>query len=75
MTATEIQSAILDMGRRAREASRELNKLTTAQKNDILRAMADEIVAREQTILAANAEDLKNAARSEASGRDCGCRA
>jgi glutamate-5-semialdehyde dehydrogenase len=61
MTDTEIQSAILDMGRRAREASRELNKLTTAQKNDILRAMADEIVAREQTILAANAEDLKNA--------------
>jgi glutamate-5-semialdehyde dehydrogenase len=61
VTDTEIQSAILDMGRRAREASRELNKLTTAQKNDILRAMADEIVAREQVILAANAEDLKNA--------------
>ena len=61
MTETEIQSAILDMGRRAREASRELNKLTTAQKNEILRAMADEIIAREQIILAANAKDLKNA--------------
>lgn len=61
MTDSEIQSAILDMGRRARDASRELNKLTSAQKNDILRAMADEIVAREKTILAANAEDLKNA--------------
>ena len=61
MTDTEIQSAILDMGRRARDASRELNKLTSAQKNDILRAMADEIVARQKAILAANAEDLKNA--------------
>ncbi len=61
MTDSEIQSTILDMGRRARAASRELNKLTTAQKNDILRAMADEIDAREAIILAANAEDLKNA--------------
>lgn len=61
MTDAEIQSAILDMGRRARDASRELNKLSSEQKNTILRAMADEIVARESTILAANAEDLKNA--------------
>ncbi|MBX7212093.1 MAG: glutamate-5-semialdehyde dehydrogenase [Verrucomicrobiaceae bacterium] len=61
MTDSEIQSAILDMGRRAREASRELNKLTTAQKDDILRAMADEITAREESILAANAVDLKSA--------------
>lgn len=64
MTDSEIQSAILDMGRRAREASRELNKLTSAQKNEILRSMADEIVEREKTILAANAEDLKAAEKN-----------
>lgn len=59
MTDTEIQSAILDMGRRARAASRELNKLATGQKNAILLAMADEISAREPLILAENAKDIE----------------
>jgi glutamate-5-semialdehyde dehydrogenase len=58
MTDSEIQSAILDMGQRARAASHALNKLSTEQKNTILRAMADEIVARSAPILAANAKDL-----------------
>jgi glutamate-5-semialdehyde dehydrogenase len=49
------------MGRKARAASRELVKLTTAQKNTILLAMADEIEAREATILKANAKDLARA--------------
>jgi glutamate-5-semialdehyde dehydrogenase len=61
MTDPEIQSAILEMGRKARAASRELVKLTTAQKNTILLAMADEIEAREATILKANAKDLARA--------------
>ena len=61
MTDPEIQSAILEMGRKARVASRELVKLTTAQKNTILLAMADEIEAREATILKANAKDLARA--------------
>lgn len=65
MTDSEIQAAIHDMGRRARAASRELVKLTSEQKNAILLAMADEIVAREETILAANAKDLE---RAEANG-------
>ena len=65
MTDSEIQTAIHDMGRRARAASYELVKLTTAQKNPILLAMADEITAREATILEANAKDL---ARAEENG-------
>lgn len=61
MTDSEIQSAILDMGRRARAASYALVKLTTEQKNTILLAMADEIMACASAILAANALDLGRA--------------
>ncbi|MBV6498977.1 MAG: Gamma-glutamyl phosphate reductase [Prosthecobacter sp.] len=63
MTDAEIQSAILDMGRRARAAAHELVKLSTEQKNSILLAMADELDARQPVILEANAKDL--AAASE----------
>ena len=65
MTDSEIQSAILDMGRRARAAAYALAKLTIEQKNAILIAMADEIMARQDAILAANAFDL---ARAEENG-------
>ena len=61
MTDSEIQQAILDMGRRARAAAHELVKLTSAEKNAILLAMADEIEAREAGILAANEKDLERA--------------
>ncbi|HCN76302.1 MAG TPA: glutamate-5-semialdehyde dehydrogenase [Verrucomicrobiales bacterium] len=61
MTDSEIQQAILDMGRRARAAAHELVKLTTAKKNAILLKMADEIEAREAGILAANEKDLERA--------------
>ncbi len=64
MTDTDIQSAILEMGRKARAASRELVKLTTAQKNAILVAMADEIEARQTVILEANAKDLARATQN-----------
>lgn len=64
MTDSEIQAAIHDMGSRARAASRELVKLTTEQKNTILRAMADEILARESSILEENAKDLVRAAEN-----------
>jgi glutamate-5-semialdehyde dehydrogenase len=64
MTDTDIQSAILEMGRKARAASRELVKLTTAQKNAILLAMADEIEARQSLILEANAKDLTRATQN-----------
>jgi glutamate-5-semialdehyde dehydrogenase len=61
MTDLDIQSAILDMGRNARAASRELVKLTSDDKNRILRAMADGLIAAEAAILEANAKDLANA--------------
>ncbi len=67
MTDSEIQAAILDMGRKARAASRELVKLTSARKNDILRAMADGLVAQEAAILDANAKDLARAEANELS--------
>lgn len=61
MTDSDIQTAILDMGRKARAASRELVKLSSEQKNQILRAMADGLAAHEAAILDANAKDLANA--------------
>lgn len=61
MTDSDIQSAIHEMGRRARAASYALVKLSTEQKNAILHAMADELVARQDGILEANAKDLVRA--------------
>ncbi|MDB6074973.1 MAG: glutamate-5-semialdehyde dehydrogenase [Verrucomicrobiaceae bacterium] len=61
MTSDEIKTAILDMGRKARAASRELVKLTSEQKNAILIAMADGVMGAEPEILEANAQDLANA--------------
>ncbi|WP_050026683.1 glutamate-5-semialdehyde dehydrogenase [Verrucomicrobium sp. BvORR034] len=59
MTQTsDIANAILAMGARARAASHELVKLTTAQKNDILRAMAVGVREQRDSILAANAKDV-----------------
>ena len=52
------------MGEQARAASHALTKLSTAEKNAILLAMADALVAREPEILAANTLDL--AAATEA---------
>ena len=61
MTDADIQSSIFDMGRRARAAAHELVKLSSAEKNTILMAMADEIEARQSEILDANAKDLASA--------------
>ncbi len=49
------------MGERALAASRELVKLSTQQKNDILLAMAKEVRKSETAILLANAKDIENA--------------
>lgn len=61
MTPEHIASEILRMGEQARAASHALAKLSTAEKNRILLAMADGLVARESEILAANALDLEAA--------------
>ena len=57
----ELKQQIQDFGRRARAASRLLAQLPAAQKNSALLAMADEIMARTATILAANEQDLAHA--------------
>ncbi len=62
--SASIHDRILDLGRRARVASRELVKLTTAQKNAILIAMAAEIRGAEKAILAANTEDVQRAEKN-----------
>jgi glutamate-5-semialdehyde dehydrogenase len=60
-----LQEEIHAIGARARAASRKLATLGSAQKADILRGMADELVARTGTLLEANAADLS---RAEANG-------
>lgn len=57
----DLKEHIYDLGRRAREASRVLAQLTSEQKNAGLLAMADELVASEAELLAANAKDLERA--------------
>ena len=56
-----LQEDILDYGRRARLAARSLAQFNATRKNDALLAMADEIIARTQVILAANEKDLVEA--------------
>ena len=58
----QLSELITDIGRRARVASRSLSNLSTASKNAILRAMADELLVREAAILEANARDVAGAA-------------
>ncbi len=52
---------ILEYGRRARAAARLMRQITTEQKNTGLIAMADELMAAEADILAANARDVERA--------------
>jgi glutamate-5-semialdehyde dehydrogenase len=59
---------IHDFGRRARAAARQLRLCTTEQKNAGIRAMADELLAAESEILAANAQDLEKAKANGLSG-------
>ncbi len=53
-----LEEQIHQIGRQAREAARALIPVSTAQKNTILLAMADELDARAEEILAANAKDV-----------------
>ena len=50
-----------EIGRTARSAARELNRLSTAEKNDCLNAMADALMKSAESIQAANAKDLETA--------------
>jgi glutamate-5-semialdehyde dehydrogenase len=59
-----LEQEIHTIGRRAREASRALARLSAAEKNKILIAMADELIVRSPEILAANAEDTAAAEKN-----------
>ena len=59
-----LEQEIHTIGRRAREASRSLARLTADQKNAILEAMADEILVRTPDILDANALDTTAAEKA-----------
>jgi glutamate-5-semialdehyde dehydrogenase len=59
--AMDLPTEILDLGRRARAAAKDLARLNSAQKNAGLRAMADALLREEQRILAENALDLQAA--------------
>ena len=54
----DIQDAIHQMGRQAREAAYQLNQLGGDEKNDILRAMAAKLREATPTLLEANAKDI-----------------
>jgi glutamate-5-semialdehyde dehydrogenase len=63
-----LQDQIHDFGRRARAAARQLRLCSTEQKNAGIRAMADELLAAQDAILAANAQDLEKARANGLSG-------
>ena len=65
-----IHEQIQDMGRRALAASRGLALLSSATKNAILHAMADQLLAEEPAILEANALDIQAAQEKGLSGHD-----
>jgi len=56
-----LENQILEFGKRARAASRLLRQITTEQKNAGLNAMADELVAGQAAIIAANKADVEKA--------------
>jgi len=52
---------MINMLKNAKMAKAEVSQLTTQQKNDALRAMADALLYHKDAILAANAVDIENA--------------
>ncbi|MEI6349824.1 MAG: glutamate-5-semialdehyde dehydrogenase [Verrucomicrobiota bacterium] len=58
-----LKDQILDLGRRARAASKQLAQLSSEQKNVGLLAMAEELIASKDALLAANAQDVERAKR------------
>lgn len=63
----DIESVVLGLATAAKAASRSLNGLTTATKNEVLLAAADAIEANAASVLAANSSDVD---RAEASGTE-----
>lgn len=57
----DLKEQIYDLGRRARAASKQLAQLSSEQKNAGLLAMAEELLASEAELLAANEMDVERA--------------
>jgi len=64
----DLKTELTDLGERARQAGRALGQLSSEEKNRALFAMADEIVAERESILAANDQDLVQACANGLSG-------
>ncbi|KPV39554.1 gamma-glutamyl phosphate reductase [Thiohalorhabdus denitrificans] len=58
----DVTAYVQELGRTAREAARQMNRLDPGLKDKALLAMADRIEAEKSDILAANREDLERAA-------------
>ena len=56
-----LEQQIHEIGAKARVAGRSLAALATERRNAILRAMAEELLARTPQLLEANAKDLAGA--------------
>ncbi len=66
---TEQRPGVLELARRAKEASRRLALLPRERRDAALRAAAEGLVSRAEEIVAANERDLLEAARAVAGGR------
>ena len=64
----DLKAQILDFGRRARTAARQLARLDSAARNAGLAAMADELLSAKDEILSANARDVEQAKSGGLSG-------
>ncbi len=64
----DLATEILNLGRRAKAASRELARLSTAQKDAGLLAMADSLGSHHDAVLTANALDVEAAQTAGLSG-------
>ena len=64
----DLKETIYDLGKRARAASKQLAQLSSAQKNAGLLAMADELLASQEVLLAANAQDVERSTAEGLSG-------
>jgi glutamate-5-semialdehyde dehydrogenase len=64
----DVKEQILDLGKRARVASKALARASSEQKNEALLAMAGELVARTDALLAANEKDVARAKTDGLSG-------
>ncbi len=56
---TDIAAYMTDLGRQARVASRRLAAATTAEKNNALNAIADDLEQQRQSLMMENKKDLE----------------